>query len=73
MVLRRSSSPAQLVGFEQTRFRTQELDDVCSQAVAKGNLLSAVADEHCQDQWIYENLLDTYNDMIQHVMNDIMT
>jgi hypothetical protein len=49
---------------------------VGSQAVAilaKGDLLNAVVEGHCQDQWISENILDTYNDMIQRVMNDITT
>jgi hypothetical protein len=67
LVLRGSSS--QLRGFGKTQFRTQELEEVCSQAVAKGNLLrvGAVADQYCQDRRISESLLDTYNDMIQRV------
>jgi hypothetical protein len=62
--------------FGKTRFGTQELEEVGSQAVAilaKGDFLNAVVEGHCQDQWISENILDTYNDMIQRVMNEITT
>ena len=61
-------SPSRLVGSGQTRFRTQELEEVDSQGVAKGIPLSAVADQYCKDQWISDNTLETYNDMIERVM-----
>jgi hypothetical protein len=49
-------SLSQQAGSGQIRFRTQELEEVGSQAAAaKGTLLSAVADQDCRDQWISEN------------------